>query len=110
MTHVESDPGHDEHIVYSLDPASSRLEKLSRPFPRPMNKVHLESLDCRDYTLEPLGFTFTSDGAFRVCPTEGLAVRATGENPVHSTGRAQGKFALHLEVFPSGKCRLYLWD
>ena len=110
MSHFESDPGHDEHITYRLQPASGRLEKLKGALPPGMVPVSTDSIYTCNYSSSPLSFSFSKDGAFRICETEGLAIKTTAENPVHSSGRADGKLALHLEVFPSRTCRLYLWD
>jgi hypothetical protein len=75
-----------------------------------MRPLTTPSIETADPSLPPLAFRFSPCGGFRLCDSAGLAIRTSEENPVHSQGRASGKLALYLEVFPSRLCRVYLWE
>lgn len=93
-------------VSYRLDPEAGTLQAN---WVGEMQPLETTKLDTSDSILTPLGFQFSSCGGFRVCDSEGLAIRTGMENPIHSQGRAEGSLALHLEVFPSRLCRVYLW-
>ena len=110
MSHFESDPGHHADIAYHLDRGSATLRAVKADELKGMRPVEGHKLDTGDYHQTTLEFAFSQDGAFRLCDARRLAIRASGENPIHSSGRTDGKWALHMEVFPSRLCRLSFWE
>lgn len=110
MSHFESDPGHHEDIAYRLDRSSGKLSAVKAASLKGMSPVEARKLSTDEYKARGLQFTFSPDGAFRSCVAEGFAIRAGAENPMKGEGRASGKWALYLEVFPSRVCRVYVWQ
>jgi hypothetical protein len=95
-----------KEVAYRVDPEEASLQTLWTDGMRPLETVVLET---SDPILPPLGFHFSACGGYRICDSQPLAIRTGTENPIHSQGRFEGKLALHLEVFPSRLCRVYLW-
>ena len=93
-------------VAYSVDPEAGQLRPVYLDGMRPLETMKIETAD---ESLSPLAFRFSLCGGFRVSQSEGLAIRSGEENPVYSQGRVDGKLAIHLEVFPSRLCRVYLW-
>lgn len=95
-----------KEVTYRIDPESDTLETtwLAAMWP-----LEVPTIETADLFLPPISFGFSSCGSYRVCTSEGLAIRTGEENPIHSQGRSDGRLAIHLEVFPSRLCRVYLW-
>ncbi len=96
-----------KEATYRVEPGAAALTTV---WTEPMRPLEAAKIETADRVLPPLGFQFSKCGGYRVCDSEGLAIRTGMENPIHSDGRAEGKLALHLEVFPSRLCRVYLWQ
>lgn len=96
-----------KEVAYRVDAETGALQTMWSETMRPLEVAKIETADP---VLSPLGFHFSTCGGYRVCDSEGLAIRTGMENPIHSQGRAEGGLALHLEVFPSRLCRVYLWQ
>ncbi len=110
MSHFESDPGHHEDIAYRLDRSSGKLASVKASALSGMRPVEARKLATDEYRARAIEFAFSSDGAYRTCSAESLAIRAGAENPVMGAGRVSGRWALYLEVFPSRLCRVYVWE
>ena len=95
-----------KEVSYFVDLQTSRLESSWREGLRPMEK---RSIETSDSALPPLTFQFSACGGYRINDIQSLAIRTGSENPIYSQGHVDGAVALHLEVFPSRLCRVYLW-